>query len=614
MADGDELGELVEFLNRTRGFDFAAYKRPTFERRLAKRMDTVGVDSPAAYVDYLEVHPAEFDLLFDTLLINVTGFFRDRAAWDELARRVVPELLAQKADGDPVRVWCAACSTGEEAYSAAIMLHQILGDPGYRARVKVYGTDLDEGALGYARQATYTAKQVEGVPPDILEEYFEAADGMHTVRSDVRRTAIFGRNDLIQDAPISRVDLLVCRNALIYFTADTQNRILDRLHFALRDDGILFVGKSELLIRHSERFDPVSIKQRIFRKRSQMANVERYAFVAAGGAAEGTGQAELPRSIRDTALDVGPVGQIAVDAEGNVLLINRQARTLFGLHRRDVGRPLQDLEVSYRPADLRSPIEQAWNERRPVQLRRIEFHPVGGDLRVLDIEVVPVIDGGDLLGASVTFADVTAQRRIQTQFDHTRRELEGLQEELQSTVEELETTNEELQSTNEELETTNEELQSTNEELETTNEELHSVNAELEATNDEARARGEEVDRVNAFLETILTSMGVAVVVVDGELRVQVWNDQAEELWGLRADEAEGVHLLSLDITLPTERLVGPVRTSLANGDEPLPAFELDTTNRRGRPIRCTVRCLPLPATDLDQRSGAVILLEATPL
>ena len=375
--------------------------------------------------------------------------------------------------------------------------------------------------------------------------------------------------------------------------------------------GILFLGKSELLIRHAERFEPVDLKQRIFRKRPKRAGGDRYAFIA-GGPADTAAQPFVPRPIREVALDVGPVAQIATDADGIVVLVNRRARALFGLRSGDLGRPLRDLELSYRPADLRTPIEDASRQRRPVRLATVEFAPPGGQRRRLDIEIVPVLDGGELAGMSITFSDTSTERRLQDQVDASQHQLAGLQQELQSAVEELETTNEELQSTNEELETTNEELQSTNEELETTNEELHSVNAELETTNDELRDRSREVDQVNAFLETVLESMGIAVVVVDRQLRIQVWNDQAEELWGLRPGEVLGEPLMGLDIAFPVERLAAPVRACLQDDAEPPAPFELETTNRRGNAVHVVVRCIRLHAHG-DERGGAVIMMEAAP-
>ena len=226
---------------------------------------------------------------------------------------------------------------------------------------------------------------------------------------------------------------------------------------------------------------------------------------------------------------------------------------------------------------------------------------------MLDILVTPVIAHQQILGASISFTDVTSRGRLQDDLDRSRRELEVAYEELQSTIEELETTNEELQSTNEELETTNEELQSTNEELETMNEELQSTNEELETMNDELRVRGREVDQVNAFLETVLTSLKTGVVVVDADQRVQVWNEQVEGMWGLRASEAEGQHLMSLEIGLPVEKLKAPIRAVLSD-DGGRQVLELEAVNRLGKQVICRVTAMPLAVA--GGAPGAVLLME----
>jgi two-component system, chemotaxis family, CheB/CheR fusion protein len=231
-----------------------------------------------------------------------------------------------------------------------------------------------------------------------------------------------------------------------------------------------------------------------------------------------------------------------------------------------------------------------------------------GDVREFEVQLTPLHAGDRTLGTTVTFTDVTVQHRVQKELEDSKRELESAYEELQSTVEELETTNEELQSTNEELETTNEELQSTNEELETTNEELQSTNEELETINDELRQRTLELNEVNAFLETILTSMGVGVAVLDRSLAVQVWNAHSSELWGLRSDEAEGENLLSLDVGLPVEKLSGALRDVLNNGESRV-ELRVEATNRRGRPIDCRIVALPL-SVDGQGVSGTILLME----
>ncbi|MEO7716788.1 MAG: CheR family methyltransferase [Capsulimonas sp.] len=261
-----EFEMLLQSLKRNRGFDFTGYKRNSVMRRVEKRMSDVGVEAYSQYAHYLEVHPEEFSHLFNTILINVTAFFRDPASWDHIRDEVIPRILASKGPDDPVRVWSAGCASGEEAYSLAMLLAEAVGVDRFQDRVKIYATDIDEEALAEARHAGYTAREVIGVPPDYLDRYFVRTAARYTVRKELRRVVIFDCHDLIQDAPIPRIDLLVCRNAIMYFHAEIQAKILARLHFALNDAGYLFLGKAETLFKHSSLFTPVDLKLRIFSK------------------------------------------------------------------------------------------------------------------------------------------------------------------------------------------------------------------------------------------------------------------------------------------------------------------------------------------------------------
>ena len=215
------LDALLEFVKETRGFDFTGYKRSTIQRRVAKRMAAVGAERYDDYLDFLELHGEEFAELFNTLLINTTGFFRDPQTWEYFGDAIVPQLLATHTPDSPIRVWCAGCASGEEPYTVAMVLARVMGDPGFRERVKIYATDIDEEALDQARHGAYLPRQIEDVPPDALERFFERTEQRYVFRKDLRRSVIFGRNDLVQDAPISRIDLLVCRNTLMYFNAET---------------------------------------------------------------------------------------------------------------------------------------------------------------------------------------------------------------------------------------------------------------------------------------------------------------------------------------------------------------------------------------------------------
>ena len=255
VASADDLEALLGFLRDARGFDFTGYKRTTLARRVRKRMQDVGLEDFVGYRDRLETDPEEFRQLFNTILINVTGFFRDPDAWAYLQNVVIPKIVAGLDPDQEIRVWSAGCSSGEEAYTLAIIFAEVLGLPESTARVKIYGTDVDDEALHEARAGSYSAKSLDSLPPGLRDRYFEPTSDRFVLRPDLRRRVIFGRHDITRDAPISRLDLLICRNALMYFNVEAQSQIIDRFHFALKEGGFLFLGKAEMLLSDGERFD-----------------------------------------------------------------------------------------------------------------------------------------------------------------------------------------------------------------------------------------------------------------------------------------------------------------------------------------------------------------------
>ncbi len=604
---------LLHYLKGTRNIDLTGYKPSGLMRRVDKRMGMVGVDDYAAFIDYLEVHPEEFKELFNELLINVTACFRDPDAWEALRGDVVPRLLEQKGDEQPVRVWSAGCASGEEAFTLAIVLAEAMGVDAFKRRVKIYATDADDHALAFARQGTYEERQLSGMPLELRERYFEVGkDGKFTFRHDLRRSLIFGRHDLMQDAPISRVDLLVCRNVLMYFNTEMQDRILRRFAFVLNDHGTLFLGRAETLLSRGGLFSALDLKRRFFVRVNTPSMRDRMLSMNGGDMGiKRPSEDGLPWRLRDAAFDASPAAQVVVTANGVVASANERARALLGLHIADVGRPLQDLEMSYRPLELRSRVDEVHRTRRTITVAGVTLNgPGGSTVGTCDVQFVPLADeAGNLLGVSINFVDTTSYWRLHRELEHANQELETAYEELQSTNEELETTNEELQSTVEELETTNEELQSTNEELETTNEELQSTNEELQTVNDAVRARGEDLEQANAFLDAVLTSFQSGIIVLDREMRVSAWNPTSADQWGLRREEVIGRNFFSLDIGLPVQALHHPIRTTLSD-DSSEERIRIDATNRRGKSIRCDVSCLPL-RLEPTQVGGVMMIIEA---
>ncbi|HEY3246117.1 MAG TPA: protein-glutamate O-methyltransferase CheR, partial [Phycisphaerae bacterium] len=300
--DSAGFDTLLDYLKRARGFDFTAYKRGSLMRRVRRRMQTVAIEDFTRYTDYLEVHPGEFAQLFNTILINVTSFFRDPTAWEYVSQEVIPRILASKGEAGAIRVWSAGCASGEEAYTLAMLLAEHLGHDVFRQRVKIYATDVDEDALNKARHAAYSEKDLESVPAALREKYFGADKGRISFDRALRRNVIFGRHDLLSDPPISRVDLLVCRNTLMYFNTEGQTRILSRFYQALNPDGYLFLGRAEMLIGHANLFAPLELNKRVFIPVSKAGLRDKLVTMAQNGRQEARDHWMTHAHIRDAAV------------------------------------------------------------------------------------------------------------------------------------------------------------------------------------------------------------------------------------------------------------------------------------------------------------------------
>ena len=611
MAQPDDdaaFESLINYVQESRGLDFRGYKRTSLRRRVTLRMEQVRIENFADYHSFLEVHPQEFAELLNTVLINVTAFFRDPDAWEALKTTVLPRLMEPDRGRDQLRIWSVGCASGEEPYSLAMLLCEQLGPIEFARRVKIYATDLDDAALTTARHGSYLPRDMQAVPEALLRRYFERTNSHYLVTRELRKAVIFGRHNIVHDAPISRIDLLVCRNLLIYLETETQNQVLPRLHYALVDDGVLFLGKAETQLARSKLFMPLDMKHRLFRKLPQeLRRVGTGGVLLNSDPRPQSGQSLYVRLL-DNIVNNSASAYLAVDNDDVLLFASGGARRMLEVGEGDVGRPFQDLSVSYRPIELRSPIEEVRRQGRPIRFEHQEYHRPPDEPIRLTIELMPLISrDGNPFAVLLTFTDTTRTFTLQQELEAAQESLETTIEELQSANEELETTNEELQSTNEELETTNEELQSTNEELETTNEELRSANEELEATNEELRDHSEQFDAYRQHVDAVLRGLDVGVVVVDADLKVQSWNRWSENAWGLREEEVLGQNFGSLDIGLPVHQIEPALRKAVVQGaaDE----MKLEAVDRRGRALTCRVRVAPLGQDDL-RRQGALVLLE----
>ena len=238
---------LLQYIKQTHNFDYTGYKRPSLLRRVQYRMDMIPIEGYSNYTNYLEKNPEEFRHLFNTIEINLTWFFRNASAWDYMAANVIPQIIANKISDEPIRAWSAGCASGEETYSLAILLAEALGIEQFCSRVHIFGTDLDKDAISQARQGSYRSNQVTGIPDYLLEKYFDKVNDCYVFRKDLRRYISFSQHNLIEDAPMSKIDLLACRNTLIYLSLETQIRVMVRFHFGLKDNGFLFLGHTEIV-------------------------------------------------------------------------------------------------------------------------------------------------------------------------------------------------------------------------------------------------------------------------------------------------------------------------------------------------------------------------------
>ena len=595
---GDFRG-LLEKLSSRYNFDFRDYKEASLARRIRVRMAQAHMESFAAYSTFLDANPSEHVALFNTILINVTTFFRDPDAWKALAEDILPRLVDEAAESRSLRIWSAGCSSGEEPYSIAMLLAEQLGDAANNYSIKIYGTDVDEAALTTARHAVYRTEQLRDIPDRLVDRYFARDGQLYRFRRDVRRWCMFGSHNLTQAPPLSHIDLLVCRNVLIYFSSELQERILTRFHYSIREDGCLFLGRSESLLARSRLFTPVQLKWRIFER---TASVSRQAAAVLPEApalqpAAARADATAPGIRAQRALEALPAAVLVIDIGDTILTWNPAAEVMFDLPMASaLARKFRDLDVSYRVEGLRARIEDVKARHAASRMDDVTFTRRNGEMVHADIAIAPLFEAYGLIGVLVYAVEATEHVRLKEQMSRIAEQHATAIEELQSTNEELETTNEELQSTNEELETTNEELQSTNEELETTVEELQAANSELGALNAELEGRSGELRRADGYHFSLLNSLEQSIFMTDRTLVVTSWNEAAERMWGLPSEQAVGRDLAALPLG-DMIRTIRPALDAALKRETPVEVADVPYVLPNGERRAATVRVLPLRDT-----------------
>jgi two-component system CheB/CheR fusion protein len=551
---GDALTTIINLLRTRTGHDFREYKDRTFQRRVQRRMQVVQTTKLEDYAERLQSEPDEVSALFRDLLIGVTDFFRDAAAFQGLETSVIPKLFEDKGADDEVRVWVPACSTGEEVYSIAILLREHLEKSSTPPKVQVFGTDIDEIAMGVARAARYPASVVKEVSPERLRHFFVHEAGTYRVVKELRDMCIFSAHSVIRDPPFSRLDLISCRNLLIYLKPALQAQIIPLFHYALRPSGFLFLGSSENVSRHSELFGTLDRKNRIFRRRDMVARppLPLHQFMPqmrreAGGAEENnSGLLQRSDSLRraaNTILENFAPTFVIVDETGQTLYFSSGTGKYL---QPAAGPPNRDIVAMARPglrADLRAVLHRAKETGQRVVRDRVHVQ-INGGMQMVSLAVEPIVESKEI-AYGIVFTDrgpISAQdepprteRREgqDTTVQLIEKELQETKERLQSTIEELETANEEFRSSNEELLSVNEELQSTNEELETSKEELQSVNEELQTVNHELNTKIEELDRANSDLNNLFQSTQIATIFLDKNLMIRSFTPAVTRLFNL---------------------------------------------------------------------------------
>jgi two-component system CheB/CheR fusion protein len=576
---GEARDAIYAALRKQLGHDFTGYKMATFMRRVRRRMQVLQLPSLESYAERLREEPTEVRLLFRDLLIGVTSFFRDEDAFKALERNAIPRMFEGKGADDAVRVWVAGCASGEEVYSIAMLMRERMERHEAPPRVQIFATDIDEAALATARAGRYPTALLEAVSPERLSRYFVREVGSHVVSKDIRDLCVFSSHNVIRDPPFSRIDLISCRNLLIYLTAATQDRLLPVFHYALNPNGFLFLGNSENVTQHSDLFSPVDRRNRLFQRLDRRTVRIGYLTSLTGdamarAAAGGTGQRDpanavvsLRRAVDLRVLERFAPAHVVVNGAGEVLHFS--ARTGKYLEPAP-GQPSQRLLEMARKGlrlDLRAALKEARETRRLTVRERVGVE-IEDRVQLITLTVEPFSEATDNPLFLVLFSEVApplapeqaaVYGRAPEDGDEALLRLEGelrdTRERLQSIVEEYETSAEELKSANEELVSVNEEIQSTNEELETSKEEIQSINEELQTVNAELNAKVEELDRLNADLRNLFDSNRIATIFLDRNLAIRNFTPTVSTLFNLIASDRGrpltdiASHLVDVDLS-----------------------------------------------------------------
>jgi two-component system CheB/CheR fusion protein len=563
------MQKIFMLLRSKTGHDFSLYKKNTIHRRIEKRMSVHQFEDASHYVRYLQEHPEEVRMLFKELLIGVTNFFRNAEAFDVLKKKILPKMLSEMSENYELRVWTPGCSTGEEVYSIAMVIREYMDELKHNFKVQIFGTDIDEEAITRARSGLYPGNIGLDVNPQRLKRFFIREENEYRVRKEIREDVVFAVQNVIKDPPFTRLDIISCRNLMIYLEPELQNKLIPLFHYSLRPGGILFLGPSESVGGFSDLFPIIDKKWKFYQRKESKSSINAFTFPALPGVYDKESR-EKPGGVRKIGeAGVSALAQrillmnfvppaVIVNIKGDILYIHGQTGKYL---EPPPGQPsINVLEMARKGLrlELRSALQNAVSKNREVALRDLKVITDGG-IQPVNLTVRPIreVEQGEGLFL-VAFDDVLPVKKAEPHPDKKKsagekkqvteleQELRYTRENLQATIEELQASNEELKSTNEELQSTNEELQSTNEELETSKEELQSINEELITVNAELQTKIEQISRAEGDMKNLLDSIKVGTVFLDRELKIKRFT----------ADITGVINLIASDIGRPVSHIV----------------------------------------------------------
>ncbi|MCS6289073.1 MAG: PAS domain-containing protein [Nitrospira sp.] len=572
-SDASQVLQKIFLLLRDRtGNDFSLYKENTIQRRIERRMNVHQIEDLGQYLRFVRANPSELDALFQELLIGVTSFFRDPQAYDVLLHKGLPTLVEAKPEGAPLRVWVAGCSTGEEAYSLAILLREYLTQRKRRLTVQIFASDLDGRAIDTARAGLYPIGIAGDMTPERLQRFFTKEDSSYRVKKEIRDMVVFATHNVLTDAPFTKLDLLSCRNLLIYLEAKAQQKLLPLFHYALKPDGILFLGSSETIGGYERLFAVIDRKWRLFSRIAGPGTFPRLDPIPAGSmrtsaetridedrSAGVARPASIPDLIQRLLVVRYAPAAVIVNDRGDVVYIHGHTGAYLEPAPGPPSHHLLEMAREGLRHELATALHLAAGREQEI-VRRVVQVAADDGVMLVDLTVQRLAEPEALQGLFlVTFDQVRPARSAARKSAAVpaaagqkkgeaglKQELAYMKQRLQRTIEELQTSNEELRSSNEELQSTNEELQSTNEELETAKEELQSLNEELVTVNAELQGKLDTLEEVNDDLQNLLNSTEVATIFLDNELRIKRFTSEAKRV----------SNLITIDVGRPLSDIV----------------------------------------------------------